>query len=190
MPGAAGFWRRLIGFVVDWVICFVIPSLASSLALLGAGYSNRSRMLDTIWMLFLGVIILVYFTYFSLRGSTPGMRLAGIKVVDVRSGEAPDFLHALLRGVLLLVLIGSWFILVLIGWGGGPSHMSNAVAVLLNVDYVVFLASFFGHVWIAWDRKRQTVQDKIAGLIVLRRNAAVVPVEPPTKRIDPLQWRM
>ncbi len=190
MPDAAGFWRRLIGFVVDWTLCFVLPSVASSLVLLGVGYSTRSSAIDALWMLFLAAIILSYFTFFSMRGTSPGMRLAGIKLVEVRTGKAPGFGRSLIRGGLLLVLIGSWLLLVLIGWGGGSSNMSNAVALLLNVDYVIFLVSFFGHLWIAWDRKRQTLQDKIAGVIVVRRTATIVPVDRPARRIDPLEWRM
>lgn len=190
MPEAAGFWRRLIGFTVDWFLCFVIPSVVSSMVLLGIGYSTRSAAIDALWMLFLAVVILTYFTYFSTRGSSPGMRLAGIKLVDVRTGRAPGLVQSLIRGSLLTVLIGSWFILVLLGWGGGSSNVSNAEAILLNVDYVVFLTSFFGHLWIAWDRKRQTLQDKVAGVIVVHRTAKIKPLEPPKQKIDPLEWRM
>ncbi len=190
MPDAAGFWRRLIGFVIDWILCFVLPSVVSSLLLLGMGYSDRSVAIDVLWMVFLAVLIVGYFTFFAMRGASPGMRLAGIKLVEVRTGQAPDLSRSLIRGLLLLVLIGSWFILILLGWGGGSSNMSNMEALLLNVDYVVFLVSFFGHLWIAWDRKRQTLQDKLAGVIVVRRTATVMPVERPTQRIDPLEWRM
>jgi uncharacterized RDD family membrane protein YckC len=190
MPDAAGFWRRLVGFVVDWLLCFVLPSVVSSLLLLGIGYSTRSTLLDGLWMVFLAVVIFCYFTYFSLRGASPGMRVAGIKLVEVRTGKAPGLRRSLIRGALLTILIGSWFLLILLGWGGGSSNMSNVAAILLNVVYVLFLVSFFGHLWIAWDRKRQTLQDKLAGLIVLRRTATIEPDVRPARHIDPLEWRM
>lgn len=189
LPDAAGFWRRLVGFVIDWLACFAVPSLASSLILLGVGYHTGSAALDALWILFVAAIVMGYFSYFSLRGASPGMRIAGIKLVDFRTGGTPNLGRSLIRGGLLTILIGSWFLLLLLGWGSG-AHMSNGAAFLLNVDYVVFLASFFGHLWITWDRKKQTLQDKLAGVVVVRRHATVVPTERPSRRIDPLEWRM
>ncbi len=187
---AAGFWRRLSGFIVDVIISFGIPSVGSSLIMLALDYSRSSIALDVIWMLVLGVIVLAYFTVFAMRGSSPGMRMAGVKIVDVRTGEAPDLAHSLIRGGLVLVLIGSWFFLILLGSYRGTGDMSRIAAILLNIDYVVFLVSFFGHVWIAWDKKRQTLQDKVAGVIVLRKDATIEPDRRPTRAIDPLEWRM
>jgi uncharacterized RDD family membrane protein YckC len=189
MPGAAGFWRRLAGFVVDTLLCFGIPSVVSSLALLAVGYSSRSAVVDALWMFFLAAVVVAYFTIFALRGASPGMRLAGIKLVDIRSGRPPGLSQSFIRASLLMLLIGSWFILVLLSSSRG-SGLSNAGAILLNVAYVLFLTSFFGHLWIAWDRKRQTLQDKAAGLLVVRRNAVIEPVERPARNIDPLEWRM
>ncbi len=190
LPNAAGFWRRLAGFVVDWFLSFVLPSIVSSLVLLGIGYSAQSAWIDGLWMLFVALVIFAYFTYFAVRGSSPGMAIAGIKLVDVRTGEPPIIGKALIRGLLMTVLIGSWFLLLLLDWGGGSNNVSNFAAFLLNVAYVAFLVSFFGHLWIAWDRKRQTLQDKAAGVVVLLRTAKVEPVERPVKHIDPLEWRM
>ncbi len=187
---AAGFWRRLSGFILDVIISFGIPSVGSSLILLALDYSRSSIVLDVAWMLVLGAIVLAYFTFFSVRGSSPGMWLAGVKVVDIRTGEAPDLNHALIRGGLILVMIGSWFFLILLGSYRGTGDISRIGAVLLNLDYVVFLVSFFGHLWIAWDKKRQTLQDKLAGLIVLRKEASIEPDQRPTQTIDPLKWRM
>ena len=190
LPNAAGFWRRLAGFVVDWLLCFVLPSIVSSLILLGVGYSDRSAWVDGLWMLFVALVIFAYFTYFAVRGSSPGMAIAGIKLVDVSTGEPPVLAKALIRGLLMTVLIGSWFLLLLLDWGGGSGNLSNGAALILNIAYVAFLVSFFGHLWIAWDRKRQTLQDKAAGVVVMMRTAKVEPVERPAHKIDPLEWRM
>ena len=190
LNAAAGFWRRLGGFVVDWFLCFVLPSILSSLILLAVGYSARSTWIDGLWMLFVALVIFTYFTYFAIRGGSPGMAVAGIKLVDARTGEPPVLAKALIRGLLMTILIGSWFLLLLLDWGGGTGKLSNGEVLLLNLAYVAFLASFFGHLWIAWDRKRQTLQDKAAGIVVVLRNAKVEPVERPAQHIDPLEWRM
>ena len=192
MPGVAGFWRRMAGFVVDWFICFVVPSLVSSLILLATGYSSRTRIVDALWVLFLALIIAGYFAYFTVRGPSPGMRLAGIKILAARSGETPVIIQAVVRGLLMLCLIGSWFVVVLLGSGrSGSGGLSSAASLALNVGYVLFLVSAFGHVWISWDRKGQTVQDKLAGIVVVRKDAEVEPVEQPkARRIDPLEYRM
>ena len=186
----AGFWRRMFGFVVDWLLCFAVPSLISSLILLATGYSARAETVDVLWMLFLAVTIVSYFTYFAARGSSPGMRLSGIKILDPKTGRPPAVSRAVVRALLLLLLIGSWFIVVLLGSDGRAGGLSNVEALLLNLGYVVFLVSSFGHLWISWDRKSQTLQDKIAGVVVVRKAAVIEPVERPTRRIDPLEWRM
>jgi len=194
MPGVAGFWRRMAGFVVDWFICFVVPSLVSSLILLATGYSSRTRIVDALWVLFLALIIAGYFAYFTVRGPSPGMRLAGIKILAARSGETPVIIQAVVRGLLMLCLIGSWFVVVLLGSGrSGSGGLSSAASLALNVGYVLFLVSAFGHVWISWDRKGQTVQDKLAGIVVVRKDAEVEPEpieQPKPRRIDPLEYRM
>lgn len=190
MPGAAGFWRRFSGFIVDWLICFALPSLVSSLILLATGYSSRTRIIDAGWILFLALVIVGYFAFFTLRGPSPGMRLAGIKILSARSGETPAAVQAVIRGLLMLCLIGSWFVVVLLG-SGRSGGLSSAESLALNVGYVLFLVSAFGHLWISWDRKSQTVQDKLAGIVVVRKDAEVEPVEQPKpRRIDPLEWRM
>ncbi len=190
MPNAAGFWRRLSGFTIDWLLSFVLPSILSSMILLAIGYSARSAWIDGLWMIFVAAVIFAYFTYFAMRGGSPGMALAGIKLVDVETGEPPVLVKALVRGLLMTILIGSWFLLLLLDWGGGSGKVSNFAAFFLNIAYVAFLVSFFGHLWIAWDRKRQTLQDKAAGVIVVLRKAKVEPVERPAQHIDPLEWRM
>jgi uncharacterized RDD family membrane protein YckC len=186
----AGFWRRFFGFVIDWLLCFALPSLVSSLILLITGYSSRTNAVDVLWMLFLALSIVSYFTFFTMRGRSPGMRVAGIKILDQKTGQPPAFARAFTRALLLLFLIGSWFIVVLLGSDGRSGGLSNREALLLDIGYVVFLVSSFGHLWISWDRKSQTLQDKIAGVVVVRKSAVIEPVERPTRRIDPLEYRM
>jgi hypothetical protein len=185
----------MTGFLVDVALCFILPSLISSLILYTTGYSSRAQAIDVLWVLFLALIIVGYFAYFTVRGPSPGMRLARIKILSVKSGETPVVRQALIRGLLMLCLIGSWFVVVLLGSGRSSSNgFSNAESLALNVGYVLFLVSAFGHVWISWDRKGQTVQDKLAGIVVVRKDAEVdpEPIELPKKpqRIDPLEYRM
>lgn len=192
MPGAAGFWRRFSGFIVDWLLSFALPSLVSSLILLATGYSSRTRIVDASWILFLALIVAGYFAYFTVRGPSPGMRLAGIKILSARSGEPPVAIQAVIRGLLMLCLIGSWFVVVLLG-SGRSGGLSSAESLALNLGYVLFLVSAFGHLWISWDRKSQTVQDKLAGIVVVRKDAEVEPEpveQPKTHHIDPLEYRM
>ncbi|HEX3722894.1 MAG TPA: RDD family protein, partial [Nitrolancea sp.] len=124
----AGFWRRLAGFVVDWLLCFALPSLLSSLILLVTGYSSRAEVVDLLWLLFLAVTISGYFTYFAMRGPSPGMRLSGIKILDQQTGKPPGFARAFTRGILMLLLIGSWFIVMLFGSDGRSAGLTNIEA--------------------------------------------------------------
>jgi uncharacterized RDD family membrane protein YckC len=86
----ASFGRRFVQYVIDAIIIGV-PSAAIG-ALLTSNPNGRSGV---------GVLILLaYFTY--LEGSssqTIGMRVMGLKVVDIRTGGPIDYTRAFVRSL-------------------------------------------------------------------------------------------
>jgi uncharacterized RDD family membrane protein YckC len=115
-----GFWRRLAAGVVDGAC------LAPALLLLGwlasrvGGLTLPSQLrFESLLELFLEggglfysllvvvvIIILVYgFLFTVTTGATPGLRLVGLRVINVY-GEPPQWWRALLRGVGLLLGTG------------------------------------------------------------------------------------
>ena len=146
----AGFWRRLIAYMIDStiiVIVFLILFMIAMMALFfGSISGNNSGLLVSlldpsiasshvafIWI-FYTVVSIAYFTYFyGTTGKTPGKMLLGLQVVST-DGKSISFGTAFLRAVGYLV--------------------SGA---LFNI----------GFIWAAFDKKKQGWHDKIAGTVVI-----------------------
>jgi uncharacterized RDD family membrane protein YckC len=150
----AGFWRRLVAFMIDNTIATIIFSVLCTIAVLAftfgsiSGNSNVwiSDLIDPthlssimiIIYLFYFVIIISYFTYFhGTTGRTPGKMLLGLQVVSAK---------------------------------GAP--ISFGIAFLRAVGYLVSNLLFIfplGFVWAAFDKRKQGWHDKIAGTVVIIR---------------------
>jgi uncharacterized RDD family membrane protein YckC len=114
-PGVqfAGHGGRLVAYIVDGIILAIVTGVLSVLALivLGLGIttngdtasvSTGSTIGSLVILLIVLLVSLGYFPYFWQRGSTPGMRLFGLRVVRDRDGGPIGWGTAILR------LIGLW----------------------------------------------------------------------------------
>jgi len=150
----AGFWRRLVAFMIDNTIVTFIFSILCTIALTAfifgaiSGDNNAwiADLIDPtypfsimiITCIFYSVITLAYFTYFhGATGRTPGKMLLGLQVVS--ADDAP---------------------------------ISFGIAFLRTVGYLVSSLLFIfplGFIWAAFDKKKQGWHDKIAGTVVIIR---------------------
>jgi len=150
----AGFWRRLVAFMIDNTIATIIFSVLCTITVLAftfgsiSGNSNFwiSDLIDPthlssikiIIYLFYFVIIIAYFTYFhGTTGRTPGKMLLGLQVVSAN---------------------------------GAP--ISFGIAFLRAVGYLVSNLLFIfplGFIWAAFDKRKQGWHDKIADTVVIIR---------------------
>jgi uncharacterized RDD family membrane protein YckC len=153
----AGFWRRLVAYVIDSVIIniiFLALLLVVTFALF-AGTSDGENdirfsalmnqeslsLLGLVLISFYVVLSIVYFTYFhGINGRTPGKMLLGLQVLSTGGTE--------------------------IGFG---------ISFLRAVGYLVSSIFCIGFIWAAFDRKKQSWHDKIAATVVIIR-----PQESPT----------
>ena len=148
----AGFWRRLVAFMIDSTmvtIIFVVLCVIAGLAFFfGDMSANNSALLNdlvkpkgfsSVVSLILGfyiVINIAYFTYFhGTTGRTPGKMLLGLQVYCA-DGTEVSFGIAFLRAVGYLVS-----------------------SLLLTIP--------LGFIWAAFDKKKQSWHDKIAGTVVI-----------------------
>lgn len=134
----AGFWVRLVAFILDAIVLAVIT--AALAPLIGGG--NVVTVEDGTYAVnytanAVGLLIdLVYFVgFWAWRGQSPGMIPFNMQVVLAADGGKVDVVRALLRYVGLIISI---------------------VVLLLGV------------IWIAFDRRKQGWHDKIAGTVVVR----------------------
>ena len=137
----AGFWRRLLAFVIDNLLfsalgLLFLYSVYGSAFLRGdvrldehRGYYGLSELLVD-WLL---PLLLTVFFWVRLEG-TPGKLLLGCLVVDARSG----------------------------------ARLSVGQAVVRYLAYLVSaLPLGLGFLWIMWDRRKQGFHDKIAKTVVV-----------------------
>ena len=148
----AGFWRRLVAFMIDgtivtiiFVVLLVIAALAFFFGAMSAdnnawiadltnltGFSSAILLI----MVFYLAINTAYFTYFhGTTGRTPGKMLLGLQVYS-DNGTPLSFGIAFLRAVGYLVS-----------------------SLLLTIP--------IGFIWAAFDKKKQAWHDKIAGTVVI-----------------------
>jgi uncharacterized RDD family membrane protein YckC len=148
----AGFWRRLVAFIIDstivTIIFFVLCVIAELAFFFGAMSADNSALLNDLANPkgFSSVLLLVlvfyiaintaYFTYFhGATGRTPGKMLLGLQVCS-SDGAPISFGIAFLRAVGYLV-----------------SSLLGTIPI--------------GFIWAAFDQRKQAWHDKIAGTVVL-----------------------
>jgi uncharacterized RDD family membrane protein YckC len=147
----AGFWRRLVAFMIDStiviIIFFVLCVIATLAFFFGAMSADNSALLNdlanpegfsAVILLIMSsfvVINIAYFTYFhGATGRTPGKMLLGLQVYCTE---------------------------------GTP--VSFGIAFLRAVGYFVSSIFYLGFIWAAFDQKKQAWHDKIAGTVVIIR---------------------
>ncbi|MCK5715975.1 MAG: RDD family protein [Thiomargarita sp.] len=152
MTEYAGFWRRLMAFVVDmlWILPIVGLLLYFNTAI---DSFNTLTLLEPLIlqdfivykMLPVLLIVALLILWFWVRyGATPGKFLFDCEIVDARTGKCIGLGQSLLR----------------------------------YVGYLISVLSLgLGFLWIMWDKRKQGWADKIAGTMVIIHDEATVSLE-------------
>lgn len=158
VPPYAGYWARVGGWLIDWVILLVVGYIIEIVC--SAGHiawvnvhnssNNTTAHVSVAAPIVQVLVVILYGAFFcgSSRGQTIGMMAVGVRAVDRDNGQPIGFARALGRGAFEYLM----FIIVGIGW-------------VLDM------------LWPAWDRRHQTLHDKVTRTIVVK--AAMVP--PPSR---------
>ena len=151
-PKFAGFWIRVVAYMIDGFLINLILTLLVAVGLFG--YVSGSHM-DTFGDLFYAafntnwsflqlvdfLLTIAYFTFFlGTRGQTPGKMLCGLKVVRL-NGNAVTYGQAAVRTL---------------GY------------------YLNLLTLCIGFLWVAFDPRKQGLHDKIAGTYEIRIGVAEI----------------
>jgi len=94
----AGFWLRFAAFILDslLVIIIILPIL---LKIYGIGYLFSEHIFKGTWdvllqFVFPGIAFIILWVY---RSATPGKEIAGIKIVDAATLQAPTVSQCIIR---------------------------------------------------------------------------------------------
>ena len=140
----AGFWRRLIAFIIDGILILILLSIMWGTATDGAfelayweDYQHHRISINYPWWaeLLEFVIPTAYIVGFWLwKSATPGKMVVGARIVDHRTGAEPSGGQ----------FIGRYF------------------------AYIVSSVLFgLGFLWAAFDKRKQGWHDKLAGTVVV-----------------------
>jgi hypothetical protein len=104
------------------------------------------------------------------------MKAAGIRVVDVVTGRTPSMGQAATKAFFAVALGLSALLLLVSGFSDAPEGLNAVDWGVIYGAAVVFTVGVVGRIGMLWDPKRQTVFDKMAGLVVVKaaRKAASV----------------
>jgi uncharacterized RDD family membrane protein YckC len=134
-------WRRLVGFIIDWVALVMIALVIISALGIDLGGSDALR-LPTSARFVQGITGAAYYIGFTVsRGQTPGKMLIGTRVVMERTSRIPGPVPAVLRWVVPGVFV-----------------FLPGVSILSAVIYG----------WLLFDSLRRGLHDKAAGTVVVR----------------------
>jgi uncharacterized RDD family membrane protein YckC len=158
--GLAGFWIRLLGFIIDNVILFIVVQLPLRVA--HSGFATS-----------LVIVTAVTFLYGSLfigygHGQTLGMRAVSVRCVDEDGVTEINYQRASRRAIAygVLTVVGSIYHF------HTYTHPTSAQLKLQDHHALILLAFLLPHIidllWVAWDKRNQTLHDKVARTVVVK----------------------
>lgn len=133
-------WRRLVGFLIDWMVLVMIALVVASMLRIDLGAGDALRLPTSVRVI-QGLVAAVYRIGFTVaRGQTPGKMLIGTKVVMQRTAEIPGLGPASMRWVIPGVFV-----------------FLPGVSVVAAVIYG----------WLLFDSQRRGLHDKAARTVVV-----------------------
>ncbi|MGH9108080.1 MAG: RDD family protein [Acidimicrobiales bacterium] len=158
-PVYAGFWARVGGWLIDFIILAIVTSIIDvpvnrvKAARIDFHVSTTANGVTTVHqdhysVLVLAVQVVVVLLYAGLlvgvgRGRTIGMMAVSARAVDAADGSQIGFWRAVGRGAFEYLLF-----------------------------FVLFVPWVVDMLFPAWDRRRQTLHDKVSRTVVVKTNVA------------------
>lgn len=168
----ATFEARVVAGILDLLVLFIIGAafvIVGALIILISSDFEKVDPSSTAINAFWGCVVAIpvaYVIYFLLawgwKGQTVGQSV--MQVLVVRSdGRNLGILGAIVRVLGLLV-----YVLVLAAGGVAAWAVRESTFLAAVAIFVAFLLAAAGILWAAFDRRRRTVHDRLAGTIVVR----------------------
>jgi uncharacterized RDD family membrane protein YckC len=157
----APFGSRFFAALVDWVLCLVVPSIVGPF-LAAIGFA-------LLWVVLVPLSIVAYFAFSYVRGKTPGMRMASIRIVDARTARPPSASKALARALTALLQAAAVFSLANFAFSDTPDNgYSTADLSVLAVSVPVAVSALVAQLWMLFDREGRTLLDRLFRLAIER----------------------
>ena len=156
----AGFWRRVLGFFIDDILLLII-----GWATLGAHHVGFAT--DVIG------VTAITFLYNSLliglrRGQTIGMRVVSVRCVD-QDGVTPlTYARAAKRAIFYTALLALGTFHHLYRYVNPTTAQLHRELHAELIFFVFLLPHLIDLLWVAWDKRNQTLHDKFGQTVVIK----------------------
>jgi uncharacterized RDD family membrane protein YckC len=161
----ANFWWRALGYVIDLIFLLAVVSLP----LKGLHLTYYSSVVLNLLAAYFYAALLIGL----VGGQTIGMKIVGIRCVNASDQGKVTLQQAFLRATAYgaLVLVGSFY---RVQRYLNPTPLQTKEFAKQVFIYYCFLAPhFLDLLWAAWDKRNQTLHDKFAKTVVVRRPRSV-----------------
>jgi uncharacterized RDD family membrane protein YckC len=156
----AGFWWRVLGFVIDTLIVAAVTALPARLTSLNFYVASLATV----------IVVYFYWAFFIAYwdGQTLGMKVVRIRCVNIDGRGPVDLRQSSRRSAAysVLLLIGSLYHYR--AFAHPTPHQSKQMAAHAAVLFTLLIPHYLDLLWVAWDQKNQTLHDKFAKTIVIR----------------------
>lgn len=155
----AGIRARTLAFTIDLLIFIAAAPFTIGLAAL---------VLRPWWPIGAAAIGLGYCVAGACGGQSPGMRLAGVRLVDSRTGHEPSLRQSLLRGLLIVAPLGAVFVLLSAPIPAPGDSSSGTQGFALAACLALVALGAIDHLWVYGNRQRRTLHDRLSTTAVLQ----------------------
>jgi uncharacterized RDD family membrane protein YckC len=157
--GLASFWRRLSGYLIDSLILLLVVTLPLGID----KHTSVGKSLLTLLAEFLyGFLFMAYG-----NGQTLGMRAVGTRAVNADDGAKitrPQAFRRAFAYSALLAVAAFYHAHTTTRPSGRVTTPENEVLII----YALLAPHYLDLLWVAWDKRRQSLHDKFAHTVVLR----------------------
>jgi uncharacterized RDD family membrane protein YckC len=188
-------WRRAAAATVDWVVCYLLFLLvAIPLGMLQTlGTVSREEgdfggvpghILQVTAQTLTVVPVVAYWTLLLPTSQTYGMRLMDMRRVSMRSGRAPSYVAAAVRGVIATAMAGAFYAVYLNTTAFRDAALDDTSSFLLDASYVLAGIGCVSALVLLLTPTHRSLLDRLFGTIAVDELEATAPHFGPWGPVD------
>lgn len=192
----ADVWRRVVAAVVDWGLCYVAFLLVSiplgMVQSIGAVSWREGdlgglpgHVLFVVTQVLTVVPMVAYFGLLLPTSQTFGMRALELHVVSTKTGTAPSYLTAVIRGAIATAVAASFYVTYQVATSFEEGReLDTTSSLLLDAAHVLVIVGSASALLMMLTPTRRSLFDRLFGTAVIDELEAVTPHMGPWGPID------
>lgn len=192
----ADVWRRVAAATIDWGLCYVAFLLVSiplgMVQSVGAVSwregdlgGSPGHILFVVTQVLTVVPVVAYFGLLLPTSQTYGMRALELHVVATKTGRAPSYLMAIVRGVIATAVAASFYVTYQVATSFDKGReLDTTSSRLLDVAHVIVVVGSASAVLMMFSPTRRSLVDRLFGTAVIDELEAVTPHMGPWGPLD------